>query len=228
MLRTQRPINERPAKTALQFALIHSLSSNRTIRWGLLFAGCSSVVLPAAPPLVDSPQHLIIHRKAGEYSAFPALYRLNDGSLYVRLTDGVTNSHLEPRQKTLSFRSDNGGLSWEPTERAAWNPAYASSPERRVNAHAYGWRFVAPSERANLEAQGIEVRASPDGRITYTYGCFCENQRRRRSDLEGARNSGPGEGIDHGLFRCGDAGPDRLANTGPGGVRSAGGQCPIL
>lgn len=146
--------------------------SSPIIRWGLLLGGTYGAALSNTPPLIDSPQHVIIHRNAGEYSAFPALYRLNDGSLYIRLTAGVTNSHLEPRQKTLRFRSGNGGLTWEQTEGVEWNPAFASSRQRLVHAHGYGWRYAAPSERANLEAQGIEVRESPEGQITYAYGCF--------------------------------------------------------
>ena len=37
--------------------------------------------------------------------------------------------------------------------------------------NAYGWRYVDKSRRGGFERQGIEVRDSPDGRVTYAYGC---------------------------------------------------------
>ncbi len=143
--------------------------------WPLLLVPLA--VLTAAPPLVPGVEHIVIHRQAGVYSAFPTLYQLPDksGTLYVRFGAGVTSSHLEPRRDYLAYISPDGGRTWQPTTRDEPNPAWATGPTRPgrlVNPAAHAWRYVEASRRAEFEARGIEVRNSPDGRVTYAHGAY--------------------------------------------------------
>lgn len=126
------------------------------------------------PRAVEGATHIVIHRQAGQYSAFPILYQLPDESrtLYVHFGAGVTSSHLEPRREPMNFLSTDGGRTWMKTPRTEPNPAWASAPGRLVEPDAHAWRYVDASRRAEFEARGIEVRNSPDGRVTYAYGCF--------------------------------------------------------
>jgi len=130
--------------------------------------------LAATPPQVPDVEHIVIHRQAGQYSAFPILYQLPDEfhTLYVHFGAGVTSSHLEPRREPVKFVSTDGGRRWKETKRSEPNPAWASTPGRLVVPDAHAWRYVEASRRAEFEARGIEVRKSPDGRVTYAYGCY--------------------------------------------------------
>jgi hypothetical protein len=127
-----------------------------------------------SPPLVAVAEHVVIHRQSGQYSAFPILYQLPDEfrTLFVHFGAGVTSSHLEPRREPMNFVSTDGGRRWEKTVRTEFNPAWASAPGRLVAPDAHAWRYVAASRRAEFEARGIEVRNSPDGRVTYAHGCY--------------------------------------------------------
>lgn len=133
--------------------------------------------IAAVPPQVPGVEHVVIHRQAGVYSAFPILYQLPDEfqTLYVHFGAGVTSSHLEPRREPMNFVSTDGGRTWEKSPRTEPNPAWATGPARPgrlVEPDAYGWRYVDASRRSEFESRGIEVRNSPDGRVTYAYGCF--------------------------------------------------------
>ncbi len=137
----------------------------------------SAATPPPTPLLVRGAEHVVIHRQAGVYSAFPILYVLPDEfrTLYVHFGAGVTSSHLEPRRDPMNFISADGGRTWEKTTRREPNPAWATGPTRPgrlVEPDAHAWRYVDASRRAEFEARGIEVRNSPDGRVTYAYGCY--------------------------------------------------------
>jgi hypothetical protein len=143
---------------------------------GLLFLVGAGFGL-AAPRAVPGAVHTVIHREAGQYSAFPIVYVLPDEfrTLHVEFGAGVTSSHLEPRREQLRFVSVDGGRSWQRTTRDEPNPAWATGPTRPgrlVAPDAHGWRYIEASRRAEFEQRGIEVRDSPDGRATYAYGCF--------------------------------------------------------
>ncbi len=132
-------------------------------------------VFAAAPLSVSDAEHVTIYRKAGEYSAFPRFHQLPDGSLHVRFGAGVTSSHLEPRRKPNQFISKDGALTWQRAEQDAPNPIWATGPTqpgRLVDPNAHAWRYVETERREEFERQGIEVRNSPDGRVTYAYGCY--------------------------------------------------------
>ena len=128
-----------------------------------------------APRPVEDAEHVVIYRKAGQYSAFPRFYQLPDGNLHVRFGAGVTSSHLEPRREPNQFISTDDGRTWQRTEKNELNPTFAtgpSQPGRLVDPNAHAWRYVEADRRAEFEQQGIEVRNSPDGRVTYAYGCY--------------------------------------------------------
>jgi hypothetical protein len=132
------------------------------------------VAFAATPPQVPGVEHVVIHRQAGVYSAFPTLYQLPDEfrTLTVHFGAGVTSSHVEPRREPMNFISTDGGRTWEKSSRRESNPTWASTPGRLVVPDAHGWRYVESSRRAEFESPGIEVRNSPDGRVTYAYDCF--------------------------------------------------------
>jgi sialidase-1 len=161
-----RPLPSRAPRPAVRRALCA----------GLLLFG--SVGAGAAPPPRAAPgvEHIVIHRQAGVYSAFPTVHRLPaDGTLAVHFGAGVTSSHLEPRRETVRYLSSDGGRTWQRSAREVQNPAWftgPSRPGRLVNPGAHAWRYVEPARRAEFEARGIEVRNSPDGRVTYSYGCY--------------------------------------------------------
>ena len=158
----------------------------RRIGAALLAALAPPLGVASTPPLVPGAEHSVVYRQAGQYSAFPLLYQLPSpaGTLYVRFGAGVTSSHLEPRRDYLSFVSGDGGRTWKSTPRDEPNPAWATGPShpgRRVDPNAHAWRYVEASRRAEFEGRGIEVRNSPDGRVTYAYGCYM-----RSSEDQGA------------------------------------------
>lgn len=127
------------------------------------------------PRSLTSSEHTVIYRNQDQYSAFPRLYQLPDGTLHVMFRARVTSSHVEPRADTKRFISKDGGQTWQATEDDALNPKWASGPTkpgRLVDANAHAWRYVAADRRDEFERQGIEVRNSPDGRVTYAYGCY--------------------------------------------------------
>ncbi len=133
---------------------------------------------PAAPlPLVPGAEHVVIQRRAGVWSSFPIIYQLPDErrTLSVQFGARVTASHVEPRSERMNFVSTDGGRTWRKSPRPEPNPAWSTGPShpgRLVVADAHGWRYVAKERRGEFEARGIEVRNSPDGRVTYAYGCY--------------------------------------------------------
>ncbi len=131
--------------------------------------------LAEEPRPIPNPEHVAIYRQVGQYSAFPRLFKLADDTLHVQFGARVTSSHLEPRSERKRFRSLDGGRTWQPTEDDAMDPTWAtgpSQPGRLVDANAHAWRYVEPERREEFESKGIEVRNSPDGRVTYAYGCY--------------------------------------------------------
>ena len=133
------------------------------------------LAVSAVPRLVPDTEQLVIYRKAGEYSAFPRLYQLEDGSLHVHFRARVTSSHIEPRSESKRFISKDGGRTWHSTRLEVNNPTWATGPSRPgrlVDPNAHAWRYVDASRREEFEQQGIEVRDSPDGRVAYAYGCY--------------------------------------------------------
>jgi len=127
------------------------------------------------PRSLKNTDHTVIYRNQGQYSAFPRLYQLPDGTLHVMFRARVTSSHVEPRADAKRFISKDGGRTWQATDDDALNPEWASGPTkpgRLVDANAHAWRYVAADRRDEFERQGIEVRNSPDGRVTYAYGCY--------------------------------------------------------
>ncbi|MDA0347316.1 MAG: sialidase family protein [Verrucomicrobia bacterium] len=143
------------------------------IAWSFLFFPL--IAFAMEPRSVPEAEHVVIYRQAGQYSAFPRLFKLPDGTLHVHFRARVTSSHLEPRSETKQFVSKDGGRTWQPTDQDAVDPTWAtgpSKPGRLVDANAHAWRYVEASRREEFEKQGIEVRDSPDGRVTYAYGCY--------------------------------------------------------
>jgi hypothetical protein len=129
------------------------------------------------PRSLADASHTVIFREAGKYSAFPVLYQLpgKAGTLYVEFGAGVTSSHVEPRREQMRFTSTDGGKTWTRTSHDEPNPSWAtgsSQPRRLVDPNAHAWRYVDAARRAEFESRGIEVRNSPDGRVTYAHGCY--------------------------------------------------------
>lgn len=147
------------------------------LRPAALILGGGLILAPAGagesvPRPVPGAEHQVIYRKAGQYSAFPQLYVMpEDGALHVHFGARVSSSHLDPREEEHAFASRDGGATWRPVELGVANPTFRSRDGRLVDAAAHGWRYVEPARRSEFEEQGIEVRNSPDGRVTYAYGC---------------------------------------------------------
>jgi Neuraminidase (sialidase) len=78
---------------------------------------------------------------------------------------------MDPRRlQRLAVISQDEGRTWQPTERNEVNPAFRSGAGRLVLAASHGWRHDTPDRRAHYEAQGLEVRDTPDQRIAYSQG----------------------------------------------------------
>lgn len=135
------------------------------------FAAQRGSAASATPPLVPDAEHQVIFRK--EYAMSFRFYRVANDALYVKFRTAPTSSHMDPR--TLERRaaiSTDGGRTWQPTDREEFNPAFASWGGRMLEVDSYNWRHDAADRRAHYEAQGLEVRNTPDGRIAYAAGCF--------------------------------------------------------
>lgn len=148
----------------------------------LALIAAAAIALPTldfavSPPAVPVAEHVVVYRHEGQYAAFPVLYQLHDEfhSLYIEVRARVSHSHLEPRAKPLAFVSTDGGRTWAPSPQKEYNPDWRTPDGELLEADGHGWRYVDPAERPALEARGIEVRASPDGRITYANGCYVRN-----------------------------------------------------
>jgi hypothetical protein len=126
------------------------------------------------PPLAPGAEHIVIHREKGRYSAFPTFYYVGGPAeeLRVHFGAGETSSHVEARRVWHDRVSTDGGRTWRPSERPAPNPVWRSRDGRLINATTHGWRPVESAKRAELEAQGFEVRNTPDNRVTYSVGCL--------------------------------------------------------
>jgi hypothetical protein len=129
------------------------------------------------PRAVPGAEHIVVHREAGRYSAFPMLYRApgpNGEALHVHFGAGETSSHVEGRKQQHDFVSLDGGRTWKRSDRREPNPAWRTpgAPAQLVGPDVYNWRYVPADQRAILEANGIEVRNAPDGRVTYCVGAF--------------------------------------------------------
>lgn len=132
------------------------------------------------PPLAAGAEHQVIFRE--EYARNFRFYRLTDGAFYVKFGTVPTSNHMDPRtiQKLASISTD-GGRTWQFTDRDELNPAFRSKPQRVVEVDTHNWRYDTPDQRAHFEAQGFEVRNTPDQRIAYSIGGFV-----RVSDDRGA------------------------------------------
>jgi hypothetical protein len=122
------------------------------------------------PPLVASAEHTTLY--ADRYVLGFRFYRLPDGAWYVKFDSQETSSHMDPRKRAHAVISKDDGRSWKETDLVAENPQYRSSPTRLVNVSNYGWRYDVPARRAHYEAQGLEVRDTPDGQIAYSHGAY--------------------------------------------------------
>jgi hypothetical protein len=75
----------------------------------------SAAELPAGrlpvPRQVPGAEHIVLHREAGRYSAFPALYHIGGAneSLHVFFGAGETTSHVESRKQPHDFVWTAGG-----------------------------------------------------------------------------------------------------------------------
>lgn len=125
---------------------------------------------------LDTPpedyQHVIIFKEEQFYSCFPNLYQLEDGRLYTEFSTREVVSHIDPRGGTRRMISDDGGQSWIESDREFYNPKYRSADGTLSEANAFGWRYVSPGKREEIERQGIEVRNSPNGQVAYAIGCY--------------------------------------------------------
>ena len=120
----------------------------------------------------DGYQHVMIFKEEQFYSCFPNLYQLEDGRLYTEFATREVVSHIDPRGGTRRMISDDGGLSWKESPLEFYNPQYRSADGTLSDANAFGWRYVSPSKRDELERHGIEVRNSPNGQVAYAIGCY--------------------------------------------------------
>lgn len=120
----------------------------------------------------DGYQHVMIFKEEQFYSCFPNLYQLEDGRLYTEFATREVVSHIDPRGGTRRMISDDGGLSWKESLLEFYNPQYRSADGTLSDANAFGWRYVSPSKRDELERHGIEVRNSPNGQVAYAIGCY--------------------------------------------------------
>ena len=139
----------------------------------VLAASClnGSAATAEAPPLVAGAEHQTIFRK--EYAMSFRFYRLADGAFYVKWGTKPTTSHMDSRTLArFAAISTDGGRTWQPTDRDEVNPAFQSRLGQLVEADSYNWRNDAADRRAHYEAQGLEVRNTPDQRIAYAAGCF--------------------------------------------------------
>ena len=123
------------------------------------------------PPLATGAEHLVIFRE--EYARNFRFYRLGDGTLYAKFGTKPTSNHMDPRTiQNLAAVSTDAGRTWQMTDRDEVNPAFRSKPGRLVEPDSYNWRYDTPDRRVHYEAQGLEVRNTPDKRIAYAPGCF--------------------------------------------------------
>ena len=124
------------------------------------------------PPLVAGADHIALYRE--EYARNFTYFRLPDGPLYVSFGTKPTSNHMDPRTiRALAMLSTDGGRTWQRTERDEILPVLRSQrPGRLVEPDSYNWRYDTPDRRAHYEAQGLEVRNTPDNRIAFATGCF--------------------------------------------------------
>ncbi len=121
-------------------------------------------------PLVAGAEHTTLYD--GRYVLGFRFYRLEDGSWYVRFESQETSNHMDPRKRSHAVISKDGGRTWRETELRAYNPQFRSGPNRLVNVSSHDWRHDTPDRRPALEARGLEVRNTPDGRIAYSQGAY--------------------------------------------------------
>jgi hypothetical protein len=121
------------------------------------------------PPLVAGAEHTTLYDQ--RYVLGFKFYRLEDGSWYVRFESQETSSHMDPRKRPHAVVSKDG-RTWRETDLLADNPQFRSSPTRLVNVTNYSYRYDDPSRRAFYEAEGLEVRDTPDGQIAYSKGAY--------------------------------------------------------
>lgn len=135
-------------------------------------AGVMRANTPAEPPpLVPGAENITLYDD--RYVLGYYFFRLEDGSWYVRFESQDTPNHMDPRKRMHALISKDDGRTWQETDRVAIEyPDYRSSPTRLVKVDNYGWRYDVPKRRPFYEAQGIEVRDTPDGRIAYNQGYY--------------------------------------------------------
>jgi hypothetical protein len=125
---------------------------------------------PVQTPLVGGTEHLTLYE--GRYVLDYLFYRLEDGSWYIRFQSQDSSNHMDPRKLSHALISRDGGRTWQETDLVAENPVFRSSPNRLVNVSNFTWRYDVPARRSYYEAQGLEVRDTPDGQIAYNQGAW--------------------------------------------------------
>jgi hypothetical protein len=124
----------------------------------------------APPPLVPGAEHTTLYD--GRYVLGFRFYRLEDRSWYVSFESQDTSSHMDPRKRFHALISKDDGRTWQETDLVVENPQYRSSPSRLVKVSSHGWQYDVPARRPDYEAQGVEVRNTPDDRIAYAKGYY--------------------------------------------------------
>ncbi|MCC6356244.1 MAG: exo-alpha-sialidase [Verrucomicrobiae bacterium] len=117
-------------------------------------------------------EHHIVYRQPGVYACFPSLGRTPEGWLATRFGTRSLRSHIDPTGGSATRISKDGGRTWED---APPGFSIAASDTLRADgnhalAGAVGWRHVPESQKADLEARGLDVRASMKGHVAYASG----------------------------------------------------------
>jgi len=122
-----------------------------------------------------SARHVVVFKEMGVYACFPSLLRASDGALYTQFGANTIATHWS-HGGTRGMVSRDDGKTWRrvATSEVPVNPAYFSSDGMGVRAQCNGYRYAEPSEREAIEARGVEVRDTPNGKIGYAEGCYVE------------------------------------------------------
>lgn len=140
--------------------------------WQSVKAGTSP---PDAEPFPGA-SHMVVFRQPDVYACFPSVARTPEGWLVTRFGTRALRSHIDPTGGSATRISKDGGRTWGEMPVAA--DIHASDSLRSDGNHAIagavGWRHVPAAQQADLEALGLEVRASMTGKVAYASGArFC-------------------------------------------------------
>lgn len=126
--------------------------------------------------LYPGVEHSIVYRQPGTYACFPSLAKTAEGWLATRFGTRSLRSHIDPTGGNATRVSTDGGRTWEePTAPIAVStPGMVRADGNLAIAGAIGWRHVPESQRAELDAQGLDVRPSVKGMVAHASGArFC-------------------------------------------------------